>query len=136
MVGAGMSSFDMFSDKDSKDLFAEAFVELNTSVDKGLDPADIDALYLGNFTNDFLSGSLIGVRFFPILSGSFPNRQHEPKAPVLQVPSLSVKAFSPSLRASTMWCLLAASKICRSDPPKRWRKDWHWQQALTNAKRV
>lgn len=53
MVGAGMSRFDMFSDKDSKDLFAEAFVELNTSVDKGLDPADIDALYLGNFTNDF-----------------------------------------------------------------------------------
>ena len=26
---------------------------MNTSVDKGLDPADIDALYLGNFTNDF-----------------------------------------------------------------------------------
>ena len=53
MVGAGMSKFDMFSDKDSKDLFAEAFVEMNTSVDKGLDPKDIDALYLGNFTNDF-----------------------------------------------------------------------------------
>ena len=53
MVGAGMSTFDMFSDKDSKDLFTEAYIELSASVDKGLDPADIDALYLGNFTNDF-----------------------------------------------------------------------------------
>ena len=53
MVGAGMSKFDMFNDKDSKDLFVEAFIQMNTSVDKGLDPADIDALYLGNFTNDF-----------------------------------------------------------------------------------
>ena len=98
MVGAGMSKFDMFSDKDSKDLFAEAFVEMNTSVDKGLDPADIDALYLGNFTNDFSSTNLIGGQFFPILSDSFPNRQREPKAPVLQAHLLSAKAFCNSIR--------------------------------------
>ena len=55
MVGAGMSAFDMFKDRDSKDLFAEAFVEMSTSVDKGLDPNDIDALYIGNFTNDFFA---------------------------------------------------------------------------------
>ena len=53
MVGAGMSKFDMFDDRDSKDLFVEAFNEMITSVDKGVDPNDIDALYLGNFTNDF-----------------------------------------------------------------------------------
>jgi acetyl-CoA C-acetyltransferase len=53
VVGAGMSKFGMFKDKDSKDLFAEAFREMVGSVDKGLDPRDIDALYLGNFTNDF-----------------------------------------------------------------------------------
>ena len=53
VVGAGMSKFDMFKDRDSKDLFAEAFVEMWSSVDKGLDPRDIDALYIGNFTNDF-----------------------------------------------------------------------------------
>ena len=53
VVGAGMSKFDMFKDRDSKDLFAEAFVEMRSSVDKGLDPRDIDALYIGNFTNDF-----------------------------------------------------------------------------------
>ena len=55
MVGAGMSAFNMFKDRDSKDLFAEAFVEMSRSVDKGLDPADIDALYIGNFTNDFFA---------------------------------------------------------------------------------
>ena len=53
MVGAGMSKFGMFEDRDSKDLFTEAFREMIASVDKGVDPDDIDALYLGNFTNDF-----------------------------------------------------------------------------------
>ena len=55
MVGAGMSKFDMFSDRDSKDLFADAFNEMIASVDKGVDPNDIDALYFGNFTNDFFA---------------------------------------------------------------------------------
>ena len=49
VVGAGMSKFGMFKDKDSKDLFVEAFNEMLSSVDKGIDPHDIDALYLGNF---------------------------------------------------------------------------------------
>lgn len=53
VVGAGMSQFGMFRDKDTKDLFGEAFRETLQSVDKGVDPNDIDALYLGNFTNDF-----------------------------------------------------------------------------------
>lgn len=55
MVGAGMSPFGMFSDRNSKDLFVDAFRELSTSVDKGFDPNDIDALYVGNFTNDFFA---------------------------------------------------------------------------------
>ncbi len=53
LVGAGMSNFGMYKDKDSKDLFVEAFQDMIKSVDKGLDPNDIDALYLGNFSNDF-----------------------------------------------------------------------------------
>ena len=53
VVGAGMSKFGMYKDKDSKDLFFEAFQEMVKSVDKGLDPIDIDALYVGNFSNDF-----------------------------------------------------------------------------------
>ncbi len=53
IVGAGMSKFGMFRDKNSKDLFAEAFNEMLGSVDKGFDPQEVDALYLGNFSNDF-----------------------------------------------------------------------------------
>ena len=37
IVGAGMSQFGMFKDKDSKDLFAEAFKEMLVSVEKGVD---------------------------------------------------------------------------------------------------
>ena len=55
VIGAGMSKFGMFKEKDSKDLFAEAFREMRSSVDRGLDPRDIDALYLGNFSNDFFT---------------------------------------------------------------------------------
>jgi len=53
IVGAGMSKFGIFKEKNSKDLFAQAFSEMIASVDKGIDPGDIDALYLGNFSNDF-----------------------------------------------------------------------------------
>ena len=52
MVGAGMSPFGIFPDRDSKDLFTQAFNEMLASVGKGADPRDINALYLGNFTND------------------------------------------------------------------------------------
>ncbi len=48
-----MSRFGTFKDRDSKDLFGEAFGEMTASIDKGLDPKDIDALYVGNFSNDF-----------------------------------------------------------------------------------
>lgn len=50
-----MSEFGMFKEKDSKDLFAEAFREMRSSVDRGVDPREIDALYLGNFSNDFFT---------------------------------------------------------------------------------
>jgi acetyl-CoA C-acetyltransferase len=53
IVGAGMSKFGMFRDKNSKDLFADAFQEMVASVGKGLDIDEIDAMYLGNFSNDF-----------------------------------------------------------------------------------
>ena len=53
VVGAGMSQFGMYRDRDTKDFFAEAFREMLTSVEKGFDPKDIDALYFGNFSNDF-----------------------------------------------------------------------------------
>ncbi len=56
VVGAGMSKFGMFRNKDSKDLFVEAFFDMRNSVDKGFDPQVIDAMYVGNFTNDTFAG--------------------------------------------------------------------------------
>jgi acetyl-CoA C-acetyltransferase len=53
VVGVGMSRFGMFKERDSKDLFTEAFRNLLESVDKGFAPDDIDALYIGNFSGDF-----------------------------------------------------------------------------------
>ena len=67
MVGAGMSEFGMFRDRDTKDLFVDAFRELLASVDKGFDPNEIDALYLGNFSNDFFAHQS---HWGPILSDS------------------------------------------------------------------
>ncbi|MBI2907273.1 MAG: hypothetical protein HYX92_06415 [Chloroflexi bacterium] len=56
MVGAGMSKFGAFPDKTSRDLFAEAFGEMEKSVDKGFDPRDIESLYIGNFSSDLFEG--------------------------------------------------------------------------------
>jgi len=53
VVGAGMSGFGMYRDKDAKDLFLEAFLEMRDSVDKDFDPKDIESLYIGNFSGDF-----------------------------------------------------------------------------------
>lgn len=52
MVGAGMSKFGAFPEKTSRDLFVEAFQSMRQSVDKGLDPADIETIYIGNFSSD------------------------------------------------------------------------------------
>lgn len=52
MVGAGMSKFGAFPDKTSRDLFVEAFKELRASVDNGFDPAQIETIYIGNFSSD------------------------------------------------------------------------------------
>ncbi|MFC1958574.1 hypothetical protein ACFLV6_01475 [Chloroflexota bacterium] len=53
VVGAAMSQFGTFRDKDSRDLFVDAYGEMLSSVDKGIDPKDIDAVYVGNYSNDF-----------------------------------------------------------------------------------
>ncbi len=53
IVGGGLTKLGLFKDRNSKDFFSEAYVEMVGSVDKGMDPKDIDAIYIGNFTNDF-----------------------------------------------------------------------------------
>ncbi|MBN2556732.1 MAG: hypothetical protein JXA97_12400 [Anaerolineales bacterium] len=56
IAGAGMSNFGAFPGKTSRDLFVEAFQHMLASVDKGIDPEDIEALYLGNFSSDVFEG--------------------------------------------------------------------------------
>ncbi|MEI7988236.1 MAG: hypothetical protein WCI88_04290 [Chloroflexota bacterium] len=56
IVGAGMSKFGSFPEKNSRDLFIDAFQSMRSSIDKGLDPRDIEALYLGNFSSDVFEG--------------------------------------------------------------------------------
>jgi len=53
IIGGGLTKLGLFKDRNCKDLFAEAFLEMMESVNKGLDPKDIDAVYIGNFSNDF-----------------------------------------------------------------------------------
>jgi acetyl-CoA C-acetyltransferase len=52
MVGAGISRFGAFADKNTRDLFVEAFKDMKRSVDKGLDPSVIETIYIGNFSSD------------------------------------------------------------------------------------
>jgi acetyl-CoA C-acetyltransferase len=52
LVGAGMSKFGAFPDKSSRDLFVEAFQSMRQSVDKDFNPADIETIYIGNFSSD------------------------------------------------------------------------------------
>jgi acetyl-CoA C-acetyltransferase len=52
MVGAGMSKFGAFPEKGSRDLFVEAFQSMRQSLDKDFDPADIETIYVGNFSSD------------------------------------------------------------------------------------
>lgn len=56
IVGAGMSKFGAFPGMASRDLFVEAFKDLRASVDKGFDPQDIQALYIGNYSSDLFEG--------------------------------------------------------------------------------
>ena len=56
VIGAGMSKFGSFPGKSTRDLFVEAFQEMRASVDKGFDPKDIEALYIGNYSSDLFEG--------------------------------------------------------------------------------
>jgi acetyl-CoA acetyltransferase len=52
VIGAGMSKFGVFEGTSSRDLFADAYLEMLSSVDRGFTPKDIDAVYIGNFANE------------------------------------------------------------------------------------
>lgn len=52
MVGAGISKFGAFREKNGRDLFVEAYLDLRDSVDKSFDPQSIEAIYIGNYSSD------------------------------------------------------------------------------------
>ncbi len=56
VVGAGMSKFGAFPGLSTRDLFVQAFQDMRASVDKGFDPNDIEALYIGNYSSDLFEG--------------------------------------------------------------------------------
>lgn len=56
VVGAGMSKFGSFPGFTSRDIFVDAYKDLLSTVDKGIDPKDIEAFYLGNYSNDIFEG--------------------------------------------------------------------------------
>ena len=56
IVGGAMSYFGAYPDKTSRDLMAEAYLDAMDTVDKGMDPTDIEALYIGNFVGDLFEG--------------------------------------------------------------------------------
>lgn len=56
IIGGAMTRFGAFPEKNSRDLMAEAYTEALGSVDRGMDPTDIEALYIGNFSSDLFEG--------------------------------------------------------------------------------
>lgn len=52
IVGAGMNRFGVYPEKSSRDLLVDAFLAMRQSVDRGLDPKIIEAVYIGNFTSE------------------------------------------------------------------------------------
>ena len=52
IVGAGLSQFGAYPDKSSRDLFVEAFHDMQDNIDQGISAQDIEAGYLGNYSAD------------------------------------------------------------------------------------
>ena len=56
IVGGAMSQFGAFPEKTSRDIMVEAYNDALESVDREIDPRDIEALYIGNFSADLFEG--------------------------------------------------------------------------------
>ena len=56
MVGAGMSKFGRhFPTKRNPDLWVDAWIDAVNKTDNGIEPKEIDACYVGNFTADLFN---------------------------------------------------------------------------------
>lgn len=73
VVGAGMSKFGPAGNGiTTRDLFAEAYQDTLKSVDRGIDPKQIDALYIGNATSDLFEHQLHTAPIMTNWSGLIP----------------------------------------------------------------
>lgn len=59
MVGAGMSKFGVRNGLSNRELFVEAFEDMRSSVDKGIDTKDIEALWVGNCGTEIWESQLV-----------------------------------------------------------------------------
>jgi acetyl-CoA C-acetyltransferase len=56
IVGAGMSQFGrLFPLKRNPDLWVDAWIDAVNSVDNGIEPKDVDACYVGNYSSDLFN---------------------------------------------------------------------------------
>jgi acetyl-CoA C-acetyltransferase len=51
-----MSKFGSFPEKSSRDLFVDAFLNMQDSIEKDFDPQEIDSVVIGNFSSDLFEG--------------------------------------------------------------------------------
>ena len=58
IVGVGMSNFGAFPGKASRDLFVEAFQDLQENLDQGIEVEDIECGYIGNASSDLFEGQM------------------------------------------------------------------------------
>jgi acetyl-CoA C-acetyltransferase len=110
VVGAGMSQFGTFKEKATRDLFVEAFQEVRNSVDKGLNPRDIQALYIGNFSSELLEGQGHTAPIMADWAGLAPIPATRVEDACASSGSPCARALWQSLPASTMWCWSAAAR--------------------------
>ena len=52
IVAAGLSDFGAFPEKDSRDLFVEAFQDMLATMDQQIEIEDIECAYVGNYSSD------------------------------------------------------------------------------------
>ena len=56
MVGAGMSKFGQnFPVKRNPDMWVEAWIDAVSKTDNGIEPKDVDACYVGNYSSDLFN---------------------------------------------------------------------------------
>ena len=105
IVGVGISKFGVYPEGvRATDLFVEAFNDLRASVDKGFDPKDIEALYLGNLSSDLFENQIQ-------LAPAAANRIGLIPIPAIKVENACAssgvafrRASSPWPQGSATWC--------------------------------